>query len=268
MNRPFHCPNLYFSSNIKDNMKVTPYLVHIWFLFLLWISSFKLQDPRRRIITSLRKLSVLHAWVISLSSLLSHPTLLPPTLPLGTSAPLPHKCLLDRVENSVFISCDFCERESERKKNPHRSLSLLFKATWRFLSSQSLLGIWGRRGSWGGGGQQQKDGGNKKRERERTDMRDAGGKWIKVCGWGNGVWANREIVPNLVTVLNTWLPPWPSDSCKRTPLLPPRPSTAPKPQTPSYLSLFLSGLLHTGRKRSYLSPVSIWQPWVTRCRTA
>lgn len=118
MNRPFYCPNLYFSSNIKDNMKVTPYLVHIWFLFLLWISSFKLQDPRRRIITSLRKLSVLHAWVISLSSLLSHPTLLPPTLPLGTSAPLPHKCLFDRVENSMFISCDFCERESEREKKP------------------------------------------------------------------------------------------------------------------------------------------------------
>lgn len=35
------------------------------------------------------------------------PPLLPPTLPRCTSAPLPHKCLLDRVENSLFISCDF-----------------------------------------------------------------------------------------------------------------------------------------------------------------
>lgn len=231
------------------------YLVHIWFLFLLWISSFKLQDPRRRIITSLRKLSVLHARVISLSSLLSHPPLLPPTLPLCSSAPLPHKCLLDRVENSLFISCDFCEGE----KKTHRSLSLLFKATWRFLSSQSLLGIWGQR---------EGESNRKMVGIERTDMRDVAGKRIKVCGWGNVVWANREIVPNLVTALNTWLPPRPQIPVKRTLFLPPLPSPAPKPQTPSYLSLFFSGLLHTGRKRSYLSPVSIWQPWVTRRRTA
>lgn len=176
VNRPFYCPNLYFSSNIKDNMKVTPYLVHIWFLFLLWISSFKLQDPRRRIITSLRKLSVLHAWVISLSSLLSHPTLLPPTLPLGTSAPLPHKCLLDRVENSVFISCDFCERESERKKKTHTDH---FPCCSRLPEGSCPLSLsWAFKDGGGGGGC---GGSNRKMvgiksERERTDMRDAGGK--------------------------------------------------------------------------------------------
>lgn len=76
-----------------------------------------------------------------------------------------------------------------------------------------------------------------KSERERTDMRDAGGKWIKVCGWGNGVWANREIVPNLVTVLNTWLPPWPSDSRERTPLLPPTPEPSSQTSDPPPISL-------------------------------
>lgn len=76
-----------------------------------------------------------------------------------------------------------------------------------------------------------------KSEWERTDMRDAGGKWIKVCGWGNGVWANREIVPNLVTVLNTWLPPWPSDSCERTPLLPPTPEPSSQTSDPPPISL-------------------------------
>lgn len=140
-------------------MKVTAYLVHIWFLFLLWISSFKLQDPRRRIITSLRKLSVLHARVISLSSLLSHPPLLPPTLPLCSSAPLPHKCLLDRVENSLFISCDFCEGE---KKNTQ----ITFPAVQGYLKVLVLSVSPGHLRTEGGG-EQQKDGGNREDRYER-----------------------------------------------------------------------------------------------------
>lgn len=179
---------------------------------------------------------------------------------------LPHSLsvLLPLCHINVYLTgwktaCLFPVISVRERKKTHRSLSLLFKATWRFLSSQSLLGIWGQR---------EGESNRKMVGIERTDMRDVAGKWIKVCGWGNVVWANREIVPNLVTALNTWLPPRPQIPVKRTLFLPPLPSSAPKPQTPSYLSLFFSGLLHTGRKRSYLSPVSIWQPWVTRRRTA
>lgn len=126
----------------------------------------------------------------------------------------------------------------KKKQKPHRSLSLLFKATWRFLSSQSLLGIWGQRE-----GESSRKMVGIKRARERTDIRDAGGKWISVWVRERGVgkpWNCSKPGDSAEHMAPTKA----SDSCKKTPFLPLPHSLAllpnlRPPTPPSYLSLSL-----------------------------
>lgn len=104
----FTAPTL---GRVKDNVKVTVYSCTPGFFFLVWISSLKLRDPRRRIITSLRKVSVLHAWVISLSS--PSPPLLAVLLPL---------CHINVYLTGWKTACLFpviSERERERTRTDH-----------------------------------------------------------------------------------------------------------------------------------------------------
>lgn len=77
---------------------------------------------------------------------LGHFLVLPPSLLSFSAAPSPHKCLLDGVENCPSANCLLVYfLWFLREAKMHWSLSLLFKATWRFLSSQSSLGRGGRR---------------------------------------------------------------------------------------------------------------------------
>lgn len=115
-------------------------------------------DARRRIITSLRKSSVLHAWVTLLSSLFTHHHH-PPSITV-LFAPVPHKSPPAVGESCLSTNCPYIYfplflREPKKKQKPW-SLYLPFKATWRFLSAPSLLGSCG-----GGRGR-----GNNRREGE------------------------------------------------------------------------------------------------------
>lgn len=105
--------------------------------------------------------------------------LLPLSPSLCSSAPSPHKCLLDRVENCPSANCPPVYFQwFLRVAKMHWSLSLLFKATWRFLSSQSLLGRGGRKeGKNRREREIEKDGGRgEEREREREIREMWGGR--------------------------------------------------------------------------------------------
>ena len=84
-------------------------------------------------------------------------------------------------------------------------------------------------------------------------MKDAGGKWIKVCGWGDVVWTNREIVPNLVTVLNTWLPPRPEIPAKGACSYPHSPAHLPNLRTPPICLFFFRSVAHGAEKIVFIT---------------
>lgn len=68
------------------------------------------------------------------------------------------------------------------------------------------------------------------------------------------MWANREIVPNLVTLLNRRLPPRPQVPAVGSCCYPPTVSSqAPKPQTPTYLSLFFRSVAHGAEKIVFIT---------------
>lgn len=131
------------------------------------------------------------------------------------------------------------------------SLSLLLKATWRSppllspLSSCLRRKEEGKRVSVvGRRGEKRVRGMEKERTRER--------------GRGKVGWAGREITPTAAMPLRAELPPRPQPHCW---------NWCPPTRSP-FLSLFFQVCCTRGGKKSYLSPVSIWQPWVTLRRTA